>query len=130
MDSTPIKLLPTWRNGRRGRDYIAKRLDRFFIDEKLMVSKLRYRTWECNENILDHMLVILHMEKVKNQVQYPFKFNSDLLKDELFGDLVREVWNAQQDSTRVRAQSRLVGKLCRLKSRVKKCIAIKKKREQ
>jgi hypothetical protein len=36
VDAAPVKLLPTWRNGRRGQDYIAKRLDRFLIDEKLM----------------------------------------------------------------------------------------------
>jgi hypothetical protein len=31
VDVEPLKLLPTWRNGRGGHDYIAKRLDRFFL---------------------------------------------------------------------------------------------------
>jgi len=65
-----------------------------------------------------------------NSVSYPFKFNLALLKDELFDDLVREEWNAHQDTLGVGVQSRLVGKLCRLKARVKKWIVVKKKREQ
>jgi hypothetical protein len=50
-----------------------------------------------------------------------------LLKDESFGELVREEWSTQQDSLGEGAQLRLVGKLCRLKARVKKWIAVKKK---
>jgi hypothetical protein len=48
----------------------------------------------------------------------------------IFGDLVREVWNAQQDFTGAGAQSRLIGKLSILKARVRKWTAVKKKREQ
>jgi hypothetical protein len=63
-------------------------------------------------------------------VSYPFKFNSALLKDNSFGELVREVWNTQQESTGGGAQSRLVGKLKTLKARVRKWLVSKKKSEQ
>jgi hypothetical protein len=45
IDVEPINLLPTWRNGRGDQDYVAKRLDRFLISEKLVVVGLRYRLW-------------------------------------------------------------------------------------
>jgi len=58
-----IKLLPTWRNGRCGKDSIAKRLDRFLLDERMISVGLRFRSWVCNYKILDHMSVILHLEQ-------------------------------------------------------------------
>jgi hypothetical protein len=45
VDVEPVKILPTWRNGRKGLDHIAKRLDRFLISEKLVSSGIRYRSW-------------------------------------------------------------------------------------
>jgi endonuclease/exonuclease/phosphatase family metal-dependent hydrolase len=65
VDVEPTKLLPTWRNGRCGKDYIAKRLDRFLLDERLVSVGLRYRSWVCNYKISDHMPVILHLEQDK-----------------------------------------------------------------
>jgi hypothetical protein len=38
VDVEPLKVLPIWRNGRIGHNYIAKRLDRFFISEDLAMS--------------------------------------------------------------------------------------------
>lgn len=35
IDTSPIKLKPTWRNRRSGEDRIAKRLDRFLLSESL-----------------------------------------------------------------------------------------------
>jgi hypothetical protein len=63
VDVEPLKFLPTWRNGRKGHDYIAKRLDRFLVSEKLVSSGIRYRSWVCNVKISDHMPVILHLDK-------------------------------------------------------------------
>jgi endonuclease/exonuclease/phosphatase family metal-dependent hydrolase len=51
VDVEPLKLLPTWQNGRGGLDYITKRLDWFFISEDLVMSRIRYRTWVCNSKI-------------------------------------------------------------------------------
>jgi hypothetical protein len=68
VDVEPIKILPTWRNDRGGQDYIAKRLDRFFISEDIALSGLRYRTWVCNLKISDHLPVILHLEQRMKKV--------------------------------------------------------------
>jgi hypothetical protein len=38
VDVEPLKLLPTWRNGRRRQEFISKRLDRFLIFEDLATS--------------------------------------------------------------------------------------------
>jgi hypothetical protein len=92
VDVEPLKLLPTWRNGRGGQDYIAKRLDRFLISEDLALSGFRYRTWVCNLKISDHMLVILHLEQDKGKVCYPFKFNYVWLEEPEFVNLVRSNW--------------------------------------
>lgn len=58
-----------------------------------MDSGSRYKTWVCNAKISDHMSVILHMENVKDHVQYPFKFNFVWLDDPDFVDLFRSNWN-------------------------------------
>ena len=39
VDVEPIKILPTWRNGRGAQDYIAKRLDRFFLFLRILHFK-------------------------------------------------------------------------------------------
>jgi len=36
VDVELVKILPTWRNGRKGPNYIEKRLDQFLISEKLV----------------------------------------------------------------------------------------------
>jgi hypothetical protein len=40
VDVEPLKMLPTWRNGRGGQNYIAKRLDHFLISEDVALSGL------------------------------------------------------------------------------------------
>jgi len=62
VDVEPIKLIPTWRNGRGGQNYIAKRLDHFLISEDIMQACLRYKSKLCNIKIFDHMAVILYLE--------------------------------------------------------------------
>jgi hypothetical protein len=81
VDVEPQKLIPTWRNGRGGMEYIAKILDRFFLSEDLLMSRIRYRSWVCNTKILDHMPVILQVDNEFRKVSYPFKFKSVWLED-------------------------------------------------
>jgi hypothetical protein len=63
VDVEPLKLLPTWRNGRRGQKFIAKRLEHFLISEDLASTGFRYRSVICNVNIFDHLSIILQLEK-------------------------------------------------------------------
>jgi hypothetical protein len=130
VDVKPVEVVPTWRNCRIGADGIQKRLDRVYASAELLNDSTLFRSWVDHPFISDHAPVLFQLDYGFKPVYYPFKFNSALLKEELFGDLVREVWNAPQDSMRDGPQSRLVGKLCRLKARVKKWIVVKKKREQ
>jgi len=92
VDVEPVKLLPTWRNDRRGQDHIAKRLDRFLISEDLALLGLKYNTCLCQQKISDHVTVVLHMEIEQGKVKYPFKFNSIWLQDLELVNFVRNHW--------------------------------------
>jgi endonuclease/exonuclease/phosphatase family metal-dependent hydrolase len=127
VDVKPSEVVPTWRNGRFGVDGIQKRLDRVYASEALLNDSALYRSWVELPFISDHAPVLFQLDYGIKYVSYPFKFNPVLLKDESFGELVREEWSTQQDSLGEGAQLRLVGKLFRLKARVKKWIAVKKK---
>jgi hypothetical protein len=116
VDVAPTKLLSTWRNGRCGKEYITKRLDRFLLDERLVTTGLRYRSWVCIYNISDHMLVILHMEQDTRIANYPFKFNFVWIKDLEFVELVKKKWNDLLGSKSLNPMDSLVTKLKLLKT--------------
>jgi hypothetical protein len=42
-DIEPLKMTPTWRNGRSGEDVVAKRLDRFLVSEDLLETRVHVR---------------------------------------------------------------------------------------
>ena len=117
MDVEPLKLLPTWSNG-RGHDFIAKRLDRFLISEDLAISGFRYRSVVCNLKISDHMSVILHLEKDNREVSYPFKFNSTSLEEPYFVNYVRSKWVGLLGVETLNPMDSLVKKINLLKSMI------------
>ena len=57
------------------------------------------------------MPVILHVEAVKDQVKYPFKFNSVWLDDPEFVDLVRSSWNGLLETKVLNPMDSLVKKI-------------------
>jgi exonuclease III len=116
VDVEPVKLLPTWRNGRGDQDYIAKRLDHFLINEELALSGLRYRSWVGNIKISDHMPMIFHLEQEKEKYNYPFKFNYVWLDEPDFVNLVRSTWNKLLVTEDFNPMDSLVQKLKLLKS--------------
>jgi hypothetical protein len=118
VDVEPLKLLPTWRNGRGEHEYMAKRLNRFFISEDLAISGFRYRTLVCNLNISDHMPVILHLEQENRKVSYPFKFNSIWMEDPKFDNFVRSNWVGLLGTKILNPMDSLVKKMKILKSLV------------
>jgi hypothetical protein len=118
VDVEPVKILLTWRNGRKGQDYIAKRLDRFLISEKLVSSGIRYRSWICNDKISDHMPVMLQLEFGSDIVSYPFKFNAVWMEDQDFVSFVRNSWADLLGTEVLTPMESLVKKLKRLKSMV------------
>jgi endonuclease/exonuclease/phosphatase family metal-dependent hydrolase len=116
VDVEPLKLQPTWRNGRRGQEFIAKRLDRFLISEDLATTGFRYRSVVCNLNISDHMPVILHLEKDIREVSFPFKFNSIWLDEPEFVNFVRSNWAGLLGSETLNPMESMVKKLKLLKT--------------
>jgi hypothetical protein len=40
-----VKIVPTWRNARRGREGISKRLDRFLIFDNTMEDISKIKSW-------------------------------------------------------------------------------------
>lgn len=62
MDVESMKLVPTWRNFRKGRDGILKRLNRFLIDGKVLVEVGRYKSWVRYGESLDQLPILLHLE--------------------------------------------------------------------
>jgi hypothetical protein len=87
------KLVPTWRNSRSGTEYIAKRLDRTFIYEDLLVSVGIYRSWVEYPFISDHAPIILQLELPPLFKAYPFKLNPLWILDRSFSELVHKLWN-------------------------------------
>jgi hypothetical protein len=118
VDAEPTKILPTWRNGRKGQDYIAKRLDQFLISEKLVSSGIKYRSWTCNDKISDHMPVILQLDFGSDIVRYPFKFNVVWLEDPYFVSIVRNNWVDLLGTEVLKPMESLVKKLKKLKRMV------------
>jgi hypothetical protein len=70
------------------KDFIAKRLDHFLINEKMAISGLRYRPWVVNVKISDHMHVVFQLDQEPEKISYPFKFNSVWLTEPDFVNLV------------------------------------------
>jgi hypothetical protein len=118
IDVEPVEFLPTWRNGRVFQENVAKRLDRFLIDERPADAEFRYRSWVVNVKTYDHMLVVFQIDKGQERIKYPFKLNSVWLSDPDFEQLVRSNWNQFQVRDDSSPMESLVHKLKLLKSLV------------
>ena len=90
VDIKPSKLLPTWKNKRTRKDGTKKRIDRF-LWHYLLGESVRYRSWNMNSNLSDHILISLQLEGDTTVTNFPFKFNQDWLKDPSFYSMVRDV---------------------------------------
>jgi hypothetical protein len=92
IDIHPGKLVPTWRNGRVGDAFIAKRLDRFLLSEDLMLSTGIFRSWVEFPFISDHVSILLQLDLLPVYKAIPFKFNSVSRTDKEFYTLVHNLW--------------------------------------
>jgi endonuclease/exonuclease/phosphatase family metal-dependent hydrolase len=59
IDVQPTCLAPTWRNGRTGKDAIARRLDRFLVAETFLSSATRPSSWIEFPFVSDHAPILL-----------------------------------------------------------------------
>eukprot|EP00253_Pinus_taeda_P008065 PITA_08065 len=83
---------PTWRNRRTGEERIAKRLDRFLINESLASYIPLFRQWVGEGGNSDHFPIFLEFSKTPPKPASPFKFNATWLQEESFLQLFRNTW--------------------------------------
>jgi hypothetical protein len=93
VDILPVDVVPTWRNGRNGREEISKILDQVYISKDLISTIGRYRSWVAYPFVSDHALVLLQLENNSNSTAHPFKLNLLWLRDDVFSMIVQDVWN-------------------------------------
>jgi hypothetical protein len=62
-ETTPLKILQTWRNGRKGKDLIAKRLDHFLVSEKLVNKEWGFSFGIVEGGCFDHIPIVLRIVK-------------------------------------------------------------------
>lgn len=65
VDMKPPKLIPTWRNGRKSEENVAKHLDRFLIPKYLMDGPWLIKSWLAMGVILDHIPFMLKIDNKK-----------------------------------------------------------------
>jgi hypothetical protein len=118
VDVQPSKLTPTWRNGRTGADGIAKRLDRFLLDESLLICNYKVRSWVINSTISDHNLICLQLDSYAQKSSPPFKFNATWVNDQDFTLLIKQSWNYMSQWTDSSTIQLLCSKLKSLKRTV------------
>jgi hypothetical protein len=73
VDFPPDVLIPTWRNGRVGSEYIAKRLDRFYLSESLSTTDGRIRSWVNTPYLSDHAPIIITVRATSGAHLLPFQ---------------------------------------------------------
>eukprot|EP00253_Pinus_taeda_P033136 PITA_33136 len=92
IDVNLIKLKPTWRNRRVGEARVAKRLDRFLINEDLSALIPIFRQWVEEGGPSDHSPIFLDLSKSPPKPPTSFKFNSAWLQEPSFNQLFKETW--------------------------------------
>jgi hypothetical protein len=88
VDILPGDVVPTWRNGRVGRDEISKRLDRVYMSQDSISIVGRHRSWVAYPYISDHAPIMLQFDNSAYITAYPFKLNPTWLGEEDFRILV------------------------------------------
>lgn len=92
LDVNLIKAKPTWRNRRTGEERIAKRLDRFLINDLMASNVPVFRQWVGEGGNSDHFPILLELSKPPPKPAAPFKFNASWLQEESYNQLFRKIW--------------------------------------
>eukprot|EP00253_Pinus_taeda_P025127 PITA_25127 len=92
IDVNIIKAKPTWRNRITEEERIAKRLDRFLINELLASYIPLFRQWVGEGGNSNHFPIFLEFSKTPPKPASPFKFNDTWLQEESFLQLFRNTW--------------------------------------
>jgi len=91
-DIAPDRLNGTWRNRRTGENRVAKRLERFLLDERLIDTLHFARQWVESGGISDHSPIMIEISGGTPKPPSPFKFNPGWMQDEEYIKLVNYVW--------------------------------------
>jgi len=119
IDIKPNKPVPTWSNGHRGLEAVSRRLDRFLVDEDLLLDVGLHRSWVKFPYISDHAPVLLQLAAQPAFKVYPFKFNDQWLGEKQYTELVFKVWTNVVFLTERGKQKRIIWKLQVLKKETK-----------
>jgi len=130
VDVEPTKLHATWRNRRTGDNRVAKRLDRFLMDERLLDTFHFVRQWvECG-GISDHSPIMIEFKRGAPKPPSPFKFNSAWLQCEDYIKLVSSTWELYNPEVHGHAAVYFMKKLNKIKSVTKEWAKRKRVREE
>jgi hypothetical protein len=111
IDIVPVKLAPTWRNGRRGTEAIAKRLDRFLLSDALFSSSVSPTSRVVLPFLSDHAPILLTLNLPFRFKPFPFKYNHHWADFPDFTALVHSVWSDQRFLSEANPQLRIAWKL-------------------
>jgi hypothetical protein len=96
----PFKNSPTLRNNRSSEAQALKRLDRFLVTKNLMSELNRVRSWVKFRGGLDHLSILIQLEKQDLKPASPLKFNPVWLEDEDCLKLVKDEWVGYDKTSR------------------------------
>jgi len=92
IEANLIKLKPTWRNRRVGEARVAKRLDRFLLNEDLSSMIPLFRQWVEEGGPSNHFPIYLELSKTPPKPPAHFKFNASWLQEVSYNKLFKETW--------------------------------------
>ena len=89
LDFSPVKGLYTWTNNRAGKDHISARLDRYLVQDTLMMNKKIIITKILPMLTSDHKPVQLILDDEEDLGPIPFCFSPLWIEREGFMDTVK-----------------------------------------
>jgi len=84
----PIKIVPTWRNHRRGREGIPNRLDRFLLEDSFLNDMIKIKSWVSSRGVSNHLPILLNLDREEWKPPSLMKFNHACLLEDNFRDLI------------------------------------------
>jgi hypothetical protein len=75
-----VKVVPTWRNDRRERDRIYKRLDKFLSTKSLFNDNIKIKSRVGLGGALDHLPILIKLDVEEWKPTNPLKFNHAWLR--------------------------------------------------
>jgi exonuclease III len=92
LDFSPAKGLYTWSNNRMGEEHISARLDRFLVQDTLMMNKKIIITKILPKLTSDHKPVQLILDDEEDLGPIPFRFSPLWIERDGFMDTVKAAW--------------------------------------